>query len=111
MRIDEIIKADKIYTRYEKRYSNPLIAFFHDSIPERMIKKFIKQATTEELALYFFAYLGLTPIQVVGFFAHLERRSIHTLEIVEGIYTSEFWEMWHFKNLVAIMDQAVVFGK
>jgi hypothetical protein len=111
MKIHEIIMAQPMYQKYCDKYENPLISHYGKLIPESLVIKFIKQASIEELALYYFGYVGQQPYQFVSTLVYLERNGKFNVPVVEGILSTDYWYNWHVKNIVAVMDQGKIFGK
>jgi hypothetical protein len=110
MQIHEIIMQDGVYKRYADKYTKPLY-HYRDNIPKNIIKKFYKQADIEEVALYYFGLLDFGHKRSFpAFLSHLERLEGFKVPVVSGILTHRFWDRWCQDNLLAIMDQAKIFG-
>ena len=103
----EIIRADKGYKAKATKYSNPLISYYGHSLPAWILRAFLKQATIEEIATFYFGYFGSNAVQFLGFIqVHgLNLPDVHTIKI------PAFWDAWQRNNLLAIMDTAAEFGK
>ena len=111
MQIDKIITSEKMYIRYLEKYDNPLRSYYGQMIPERIIQKFYKQASVEEIAVFWFGYHNTSPGYFVSILSHLERQGIKEIPVIDGILSIEFWQKWQRDNLIACMDLGRIFGR
>jgi hypothetical protein len=105
--IQDIIRQDKGYPAKAAKYHNPLRSYYRDTLPAWILRRFLKQATIEEIATFYFGYYGYHSANFLSFLDY------HKNEVpnIHGIKTMEFWNAWQRKNLLAIMDQASIFGR
>jgi hypothetical protein len=111
MKIHEVIEKDPLYQKFSVKYNNPLIAYYSQRIPEKPLKEFFKQATLDEIALYFFGYCHVKSENMPTCLVALERSYNWKIPYIDNILTPEYWEKWSIENTIAIMDQSQIFGK
>lgn len=113
MRIEQFIQSQPRYEKYAQKFGDPLVAYFGKAMPDKIEQAFLRQASLEETALFYFGYHNCSAGVLVLMLERLCRDKMvsYTLPAVEGILTTAYWESWRYRNALAVMDTSKAFGR